>query len=95
MRQLNWKPEQVVAFSVLGNGVSAASARILELSGKRLRLAGPDAPHAGAAVRLEADGQLVLGEVLYAEPEGFWIEIRHVVLDTAALSWRKQGWQLR
>jgi hypothetical protein len=47
----------------------------------------------GAAVRLEWDGQLVLGEVLQTEPSGFWIEIQHMLLDTAALTWQQQGWQ--
>ena len=47
----------------------------------------------GAAVRLEWDGQLVLGEVLNTEPSGFWMEIQHMLLDTAALGWQQQGWQ--
>jgi hypothetical protein len=34
-----------------------------------------------------------LGEVLNAEPGGFWIEIHHMLLDTAGLSWQKAGWQ--
>jgi hypothetical protein len=93
MRQLTWKPEQTVTFSELAEGTGAASARILELSGKRMRLAGPVTPKAGAAVRLEWDGQLLLGEVLHAEPDGFWLEIQHVVLGTGELTWQKQGWQ--
>ena len=93
MRELNWKPEQSVALSVLGDGACAGAARILELSGKRMRLGAGLTVKTGAAVRLEWDGQMVLGEVLQTEPSGFWIEIHHMLLDTAALSWQQQGWQ--
>jgi hypothetical protein len=93
MRELNWKPEQTVALSVLGDGACAGAARILELSGKRMRLGAGLTVKTGAAVRLEWDGQLVLGEVLQTEPSGFWIEIQHMLLDTAALTWQQQGWQ--
>jgi hypothetical protein len=93
MRELSWKPEQSVALSVLGDGACAGAARILEVSGKRMHLDGGLAVKTGAAVRLEWDGQLVLGEVLNIEPSGFWIEIHHMLLDTAALTWQQQGWQ--
>ena len=93
MRELNWKPEQSVALSVLGDGACAGAARILELSGKRMRLGAGLTVKTGAAVRLEWDGQMVLGEVLQTELSGFWIEIHHMLLDTAALSWQQQGWQ--
>lgn len=96
MRELNWKPEQFVELTVLGDGsraIPAGPARLLELAGKRLRLTASVPLPAGAAVRLEADGQLVLGEVLEAGPSGAWIEIRHMLLDAAELSWQKQGWQ--
>jgi hypothetical protein len=93
MRELNWKPEQSVALSVLGDGACAGAARILEVSGKRMRLGAGLTVKTGAAVRLEWDGQMVLGEVLQTELSGFWIEIHHMLLDTAALSWQQQGWQ--
>ena len=97
MRELNWKPGQSVELSVLGDTESARPgglpARILELSGKQMRLAASVVPETGAAVSLEWDGQLLLGEVLNGEPGGFWIEIHHMLLDTAALDWQKQGWQ--
>ena len=93
MRELSWKPEQSVALSVLGDGACAGTARILELSGKRMRLGTGLTVKTGAAVRLEWDGQLVLGEVLNIEPSGFWMEIYHMLLDTAALTWQQQGWQ--
>ncbi len=93
MRELNWKPDQAVQVSVLGDGAGAGAARILELSGKRMRLSAGPTVKSGAAVRLEWDGQLVLGEVLQAEPGGFWVEIHHMLLDTAELIARKQGWQ--
>ena len=38
MRELNWKPEQSVALSVLGDGACAGAACILEVSGKRMRV---------------------------------------------------------
>ena len=101
MRELNWKPGQSAELSVLGEGASAGSAgqpaRILEFSGKRMRLAA-ELPaemklQGGAAVRLEWDGQLLLGQVLNTEPGGFWMEIHHMLLDAAGLSWQKNGWQ--
>ena len=101
MRELNWKPGQSAELRVLGEGAGAESAgrpvRILEFSGKRMRLSAELA--AGlqvggrAAVRLEWEGQLLLGEVLNTEPGGFWIEIHHMLLDTAGLSWQETGWQ--
>ena len=94
MRELKWTPEQSAELSVLGNGQTGKTpVRILELSGKRLRLAAEQSLKSGAAVRLEWDGQIVLGQVLNAEPGGFWMEIHHILLDAAALRWQQQGWQ--
>jgi len=93
MRELNWKPEQSAELSVLGEGACAGPARILEFSGKRMRLATGLKVKSGAAVRLEWDGQLLLGQVLNVEPGGFWMDIQHMLLDTGALSWQKKGWQ--
>jgi hypothetical protein len=94
MRELNWKPEQSVELSVLGGGgPDRQPARILELSGKRLHLGAELPVKGGAAVRLEWDGQLLLGQVLNTEPGGFWMEIHHMLLDTAGLSWQRQRWQ--
>ena len=64
MRELNWKPGQAVEMSVLGEEGCAGAGRILELSGRRMRLGAGLTVKTGAAVRLEWDGQLVLGEVL-------------------------------
>jgi hypothetical protein len=97
MRELNWKPEQSAELTVLGEraggGPGGRPVRILDFSGKRLRVSAGSKVPGGAAVRLEWDGQLLLGEVLNAEPGGFWIEIHHMLLDTAGLSWQKAGWQ--
>lgn len=97
MRELNWKPGQSAELSLLGDGASAGPAgqpaRILELSGKRLRVAADLPVKGGAAVRLEWDGQLLLGEVLNTEPGGFWMEIHHMLLDAAGARWQKNGWQ--
>jgi len=93
MRELNWKPGESAELSVLGEGACAGPARILEFSGKRVRLAAELKVQGGATVRLEWDGQLLLGRVLNTEPGGFWIEIHHMLLDTAGLSWQKNGWQ--
>ncbi|MGA2588302.1 MAG: hypothetical protein ABSH32_00165 [Bryobacteraceae bacterium] len=92
MRELNWKRDQLVELHVLGDGACAGSARIVELSGKRLRLAAALPVKKDGAVRLEWEGQLLLGEVLNVEPGGFWIEIHHMLLDTAEAAWQKQGW---
>jgi hypothetical protein len=97
MHELKWQPEQVVDFSVLGEGGaengSVGAARIQELSGRRLRITTTLPVRTGAAVRLEWDGQLVLGEVLNTVPEGFWMEIHHVLFATEELKWQKMGWQ--
>lgn len=96
MRELNWKPGQSVALSVLGEGAGAGPAArpasILEFSGKRMRLAAELNVKGGSAVCLEWDGQLLLGQVLSTEPGGFWMEIHHMLLDSGNLSWRKNGW---
>ena len=71
MRELNWKPEQSAELTVLGDtecGSGGHPARILEFSGKQLRLATSVAPKSGVAVSLEWDGQLLLGQVLNSEP---------------------------
>ena len=96
MHELNWKPGQFAELTVLGDGPPAGPAhpaRILEFSGKRMRLAAEVPVTGGAAVRLEWDGQLLLGEVLNTEPGGFWMEIHHMLLDAAGASWQKNGWQ--
>ena len=97
MRELNWNPGQPAELGVLGDGACAESAghpaRILEVSGKRLRVAAELPVKGGAAVRLEWDGQLLLGQVLQTEPGGFWIEIHHMLLDARGLRWQKNGWQ--
>jgi hypothetical protein len=94
MREIDWKPGQSAELTVLGEGGSTGlKARILEFSGKRMRLASERKIQDGAAVRLEWEGQLLLGEVRNAEPGGFWIEIHHMLLDSAGLTWQKTGWQ--
>jgi hypothetical protein len=96
MRELKWQPGQSANLMVLSEsngGGPAATAQIREFFGKRLRLTTNAQVKGGAAVRLEWDGQLVLGEVLKIEPGGFWMEIRHVLPDTAGLAWQKAGWQ--
>ena len=96
MRELTWKAEEPAELKVLGrepNGAAAPEpARILELSGRRVHVAAAATVAGGAAVCLEWGGQLVLGQVLSAEPGGFWMEIHHMLLNTAELDWQKQGW---
>lgn len=97
MRELNWTPGQLAEVSLLGDGVSAAAgmypATIAEFSGKRVRLCAGLPVRGGAAVRLEWNGQLLLGQVLNIEPDGFWIEIHHMLLDSDGAGWHKTGWQ--
>jgi hypothetical protein len=93
MHELKWRPEQPVDFSVLDQNGSAGTVSILELSGRRLRVSTALPVLTGAAVRLEWDGQLVLGEVLNILPGGFWIEIHHVLFASGELHWQKMGWQ--
>jgi len=95
MRQVNWKPGQSAELSTLGEGTCAGPGRhpvrILEFSGKQMRLAGMRVK-SGTAVRLDWDGQLALGKVLNTEPEGFWIEVHHLLLDTAGPNGQKNFW---
>lgn len=96
MRELNWKPGQSATLSVLsedGAAASSAPVRILEFSGTRMRLNVATGLKGGAAVRLDCDGQLLLGEVLNAAPDGVWVEIHHMLLDGGGLNWQKAGWQ--
>ena len=96
MRELNWKPGQSVELRLLGDAPAAAAAhpaRILEFAGKRMRVAAAVPVQSGAAVRLDWDGQLLLGQVLYTEPDGFWMEIQHMLLDGGGLGWQKNGWR--
>jgi len=96
MPTVNWKPEEPAELSVLGSEETARSSpqtvHILEVSGKRVHLAAAAIVGCGTAVRLEWGGQLVLGEVIESGPGGFWMEIHHMLLDTASLNWQKQGW---
>ena len=92
MSELQWKPDTVVQLEVLGEKPSAGTVRIVEITGKRLRMRTGLKLPAGAAVRLQWDGQMVFGEVLASEADGCWMEIQHMLLDTAALNWQQQGW---
>jgi hypothetical protein len=97
MRELNWKPGQSAELSVLGEGAGAGPAGRPAASSSfpanacawPAELKVP----CGAAVRLEWDGQLLLGQVLNTEPGGFWMEVHHMLLDAGGLSWQKNGWQ--
>ena len=94
MDQLQWKPDEPVEVSVLGERAGAPiPARILEIAGKRVCVGSAAHVEGGAAVRLEGGGQLVLGEVIDTGPGRFWVEIHHMLLDTAAMNWQKQGWR--
>ena len=90
--RLQWTAGEPVEIRVLGEtGGGPYPARILELSGKRLRVGAAAKIPAGAALRVDWGGQLVLGQVLNSEPEGLRIEIQHILLDTASLDWQKMG----
>ena len=97
MRELNWKPGQSAELRVLGEeagaGAAGHPASILEFSAKRMHLAAELKVRSGTVVRLEWDGQLLLGQILNTEPDGFWMEVHHMLLDAGGLSWQKNGWQ--
>lgn len=93
MRELTWKPGQAAELSTLDREPCDGPASILEFSGRRMRLATGLKLKGGVPIRLEWDGQLLLGQVLNTEPGGFWMEIQHMLLDTATVSWRDKGWQ--
>src|SRR5690349_5775543 len=74
MRELKWTAGQSAELSGLGKGESRRmTVTILKLAGKRLHLGAEQPVTGGAAVRLEWDGQMVLGQVLNAHPGGFWL----------------------
>lgn len=90
---MKWEPGEAAEISRLNGGAGEKRpARILEISGKRVHVAAGESLAAGAAVRLEWEGQLILGQVLNSDAGGAWIEIHHMLLDTSA-NWPKQGWQ--
>ena len=60
-----------------------------------MRLAAAVQVKSGAAVRLEWDGQLLLGPGAEHRAGGFWMEIHHMLLDAGGLSWQKKGWRTR
>ena len=97
MRELKWQPRQMAELSVLGPGACTGTARILTISGKRVliepELSGGSALAGGAAIGLEWDGQLVLGEVLSSGSDGVWVEIQHMLLDGAGPRWQENGWR--
>jgi hypothetical protein len=96
MRELIWKPGQAAELSVLGEGASPTpethAVSLLEFSGKRIRVAAESPLKSGVPVRLEWDGQLLLGLVMNSDSGGSWIEIHHMLLDSPSLSWRENGW---
>jgi len=83
MRELSWKPDDAAALSILGDEERAGDAQVVELAGKRLRVTTALPAKGGDAVRLTWDGQLVLGQVLDAVPGGCWIEMQHMLPETA------------
>lgn len=94
MRELNWKPGQSAELALLGSGGAApVEAHILEVAGKCVRVAAKLSVKSDAAVRLEWDGQLLLGRVLRVEPGGFRMEIEHMLPVAGEPDWQKQGWQ--
>jgi len=93
VRELNWKPDQTVQVTVLGNTAVNATARIQECAGKRMRLIAGPPVNTGTAVRLEWEGQLLLAEVENTDSSGFWVEIHHMLLNASELNWQDKGWQ--
>jgi hypothetical protein len=90
--RLQWTAGEPVEIRVLGEtGGGPYAARMLELSGKRLRVGAAAKIPGGAAVRVDWGGQLVLGQVLQSEPDGFWIEIQHTLLEMDGRNWQKMG----
>ena len=56
--------------TVLGGDQASSPAQVVEFSGHGLQLVTPQPIHAGAAVKVEGDDWMMLGEACYCRPEG-------------------------
>jgi hypothetical protein len=65
-----FRADEPVKVTLLGEPETVISGRIVNLSGKGMRLMLESPAPLGAAIRVEIDGTILLGEVCYCYPEG-------------------------
>ncbi len=67
-REERIQTDQPAKISVLGTAITDVEAQILDFSGRGLRLLADHPVAFGAAVKIEAEDELLLGEVRYCQP---------------------------
>jgi hypothetical protein len=82
--------DQPVVVTMLGDNPFCLPGRVVNVSGRGMRIAIPSPLPDGAAVRVDWENSLVLGEVRYCAKEGSWymlgIEMEHGLPDLASLA---------
>jgi hypothetical protein len=76
-REPRFKADQAVVATILGEPPTRLAARVRNASGRGLGLFVPCRVDPGAAIRIEIDDAVVLGEAIYCrgEPDGFFIGV--------------------
>jgi hypothetical protein len=86
---LRIKTNQPVAVTLLGESESLIRGRIIDYTGRGLGLELERPVSSGAAVRIDWDNRLLLGEVCYCRtrPGGYHagVSLKHVLFDTREL----------
>ncbi len=89
-RELRVTSEEPVRITVLGAHEKRMQGRAVDISGQGVRILVPEPIAAGAAVKIELDDSLILGEVCYLQPDGRWflagIEIDQVLAGLGELA---------
>ena len=91
-REPRFEADQSIVVTILGEQPTRLAARVRNTSGRGLGLAMSRAVNPGAAIRIEIDDSVVLGEAVYCrgESEGYFIgvELDQVLVGLTELSRR-------
>jgi hypothetical protein len=92
-REPRFRADQAVAVTILGEQPTRLAARVRNASGRGLGLFVPCRVDPGAAIRIEIDDSIVLGEAVYcrSEPDGYYIGVE---LDQVLVSLTELGRRL-
>jgi hypothetical protein len=76
-REARFEADQAVVVTILSEQPTRLAARVRNASGRGLGLFVPCRVDPGAAIRIEIDDSIVLGEAIYcrSEPEGYFIGV--------------------
>lgn len=69
-REARIRTDKPVELTVLGGSQASSPAQAVEFSGHGLQLVTPQSVPVSAAVKVEGDDWMILGEVCYCRPEG-------------------------